>query len=80
MEHQDIQTKVNSILKKYGLNYDTFFESDKCVCISVFWGDWKHDHLCLKHVMREGGFILTNEIITDSDCDCYDAEYRFELP
>lgn len=41
-------------------------------------GDWRHDHLRLKHFMKEIGFEHLEEDVTESDGDdYYTAKHRF---
>ena len=69
-------TLEDNIFKENKLSYDYSVIGDN-VEIEVYWGDWKHDHLRLKNIMSNNGFMCINEHITDSDEDCYDAEYTF---
>ena len=71
-----LEDKIYNIFKENELSYDYSVIGDN-VEIEVYWGDWKHDHLRLKHIMSNNGFMCMNEHITDSDEDCYDAEYTF---
>ncbi len=46
---------------------------------SIFWGDWKHDHLCMKNFLEEHGFRMESKTITEEDgSDAYSAEYVFQ--
>ena len=71
-----LEDKIYNIFKENNLSYDYSVIGDN-VEIEVYWGDWKHDHLRLKNIMSNNGFMCINEHITDSDEDCYDAEYTF---
>lgn len=71
-----LEQKVEKIFKDNELPYEySVFNNE--VSVSIYWGDWKHDHCRLKYIMSNNGFICANEHITDSDSDCYDAEYTF---
>ena len=35
--------------------------------IEIGWGDWKHDHLYCDHIMKENGYTLINEVVTEED-------------
>ena len=75
-----LQEQVNNIFAKHNINYDCEYNCDaQRVIITIIEGDWKHDHRFLKNVMTENGFECVDEYITDSDCDCYDCEYTFQL-
>lgn len=71
-----LKDKIYKLFKENDLNYD-YSVFDNKVNIYVYWGDWKHDHCRLKHIMSDNGFECISEYITDSDDDCYDAEYTF---
>lgn len=46
--------------------------------ISISWGDWKHDHARLNYLMKEIGFTLLEEIVTEEDgSDSYSATHRY---
>lgn len=62
---------ISELLPDYGMG---------SVCIKVTWGDWKHDHLYLDHLMGELGYILVNEDVTEEDgSDCYSSEHYYKL-
>ena len=71
-----LEDKIYNIFKENELNYDYSVIGDN-IEIEVYWGDWKHDHRRLENIMANNGFMCINEHITDSDEDCYDAEYTF---
>lgn len=70
-----LEDKIYNIFKENKLSYDYSVIGDN-VEIEVY-GDWKHDHRRLKNIMSNNGFMCIDEHITDSDEDCYDAEYTF---
>lgn len=75
-----LQERVNKIFAKHNINYDCYYNCNaQQVIITIMDGDWKHDHLFLKNVMGQNGFECIDEYITDSDSDCYDCEYTFQL-
>ena len=48
------------------------------VKVSVEWGDWKHSHLRLDHLLKSQGFLLLKEDVTEEDgSDCYSSEHIF---
>ena len=71
-----LKDKVYNIFKENELNYDYSVIGDN-VEIEVYWGDWKHDHLRLKNIMSNNGFMCINEHIIGSDEDCSVAEFTF---
>ena len=69
--------ELNQYLQTKELYYD-IYETDDGFVISVEWGDWKHDHRYLKHLMGELDYILVDEKITNSDgSDCYSADHYY---
>lgn len=44
------------------------------VTIEIVWGDWKHEHLRCDHLMKQLGYGLCDENITEENGgDCYSA-------
>ena len=60
--------------------YPDLSELDNGVIVaSVEWGDWKHDHSYCDHLMRECGYVCTDEQVTEEDgSDCYSAIHFYE--
>ena len=52
-------------------------EDSEGVHIKINMGDWKHEHLYLKNLMRDIGYVVEDEDIEPSDSDCYTATYLF---
>ena len=78
MERKDIEKDIQRIFEENEMWYDCDVNLDGSVEISVVWGDWKHDHLCLNYVMRENGYILIDEKVTEEDgSDAYSAVHTF---
>jgi hypothetical protein len=78
MERNDIEKDIQRIFKENKMWHDWDVNLDGSVEISVDWGDWKHDHLYLNHVMRENGYILMGEEVTEEDGgDAYSAVHTF---
>lgn len=50
------------------------------VVIEISWGDWKHEHLYADYVMKQHGFLLKNEVVTEENGDdCY-SSIHYYLP
>lgn len=46
--------------------------------VSISWGDWKHDHLWAKTLMKYLGYTEVGEKVTEENgSDCYSAEHYF---
>jgi hypothetical protein len=78
MERNDIEKDIQRIFKEKDIWYEWGVGLDGTVEIEVCWGDWKHDHLYLDHVMRENGYGLAGEMVTESDgSDAYSSVHRY---
>ena len=78
MERNDIEKDIQRIFKENKMWYDWDVDFDGSVEINVEWGDWKHDHLHLNHVMKENGYILMGEKVTEEDgSDSYSAVHTY---
>ena len=78
MERKDIEKDIQRIFEENEMWYDCDVNLDGSVEINVEWGDWKHDHMYLNHVMKENGYCLTDEEVTEEDgSDAYSAVHTF---
>lgn len=74
-----IKEKIKNIFATNGINHEWWVQDDGNVVVSVFWGDWKHDHAALENLMNKNNFALIERIITEEDgTDAYSAEYVFK--
>ena len=49
------------------------------ISIDIDYGDWKHDHLCCDHIMKENGYTLINEVVTEEDgSDTYSSIHYYK--
>lgn len=77
MDNKELRELVTKIFKENKTYFDFYVHDDK-IEIEVFNGDWKHEHLFLKHIMRENMlFAIKEEQIGESDDDSYSARYTF---
>lgn len=75
---KDLEKKVRDVFRENECYYD-FEISNGFIEIYVLWGDWKHDHLFLDHIMQKNGFILKDETIDEEDgSDCYSSTHRYK--
>ena len=74
-----IKKLVKNIFKKNKLYYDWWAETDTMIQIVVNDGDWKHDHLRLRKIMKDNGFDYLGRYITDESNgdDTFSAQYIF---
>jgi len=78
MERKDIEKDIQRIFKENKMWYDWDVNLDGSVEISVDWGDWKHDHLYLNYIMKENGYALISEVVTEEDgSDAYSSVHTF---
>lgn len=49
--------RLQEILSSHKMPYDFTIDSQGFIEITVIDGDWKHDHIALKNVMREAGYV-----------------------
>ncbi len=46
--------------------------------ITIYWGDWKHDHGYLKYLMEQQGLAhVKEEMLEEDGSDCYSAKHIF---
>lgn len=49
-----------------------------CIEVDIRWGDWKHDHGYVDHVMHTLGLSKLDERITEEDqSDCYSSVHIY---
>lgn len=73
--------ELTNYLNENDLYYTDVYETYNTFVIFIDWGDWKHEHLYLNHLMDKLGLIYKNCVITDeNDSDCYSAEYEYYKP
>lgn len=74
-----MEEKLKKIFKENGFTYDWDFDLNlPVIYIYVIWGDWKHDHIYLKNVMKDNGFVYVGEEVTEEDgSDCYSATHTY---
>jgi len=74
-----IEQDIKRIFKENKLRYDYSVHVDGTIEVDVNWGDWKHDHLFLDHIMKNNGYCLKDEVVTEEDgSDCYSSTHLFE--
>lgn len=66
----------SEVYQKGGLTGDP----NTITTVSVTWGDWKHSHGWLDHLMRLRGYKKIKEVVTESDgSDTYSADHIYSL-
>lgn len=70
---------VQRIFKENECWYEWWVNTDGSIEIKVEWGDWKHDHLFLKYIMRKNHYRHIDEVVTEEDgSDTYSAIHTFK--
>lgn len=76
-EVKDVLKANNLPLYEYDV-YNSVFAPVTMVEVRVEDGDWKHDHLCLEHAMKEAEYISKGETdYIESDDDSYTSTHVF---
>ena len=73
-----LYTKIVELLKANGMYYDVEVFCG-VITITVENGDWKHDHIALKNLMKSHGYIFIERHITDEENgdDSFSATYLY---
>ena len=81
MKKELIIKKIESLLSSNEMHYDFSVDDNGFIKIIIDDGDWKHDHLALKIVMKEAGFNFVDRHIPDEeeDDDCFSAVYLYTI-
>ena len=71
---------VKRIFKENNLTYEWWVNpTDGSIVVEVVWGDWKHDHGFLKHIMWKNHYRVVSQVTTEEDgSDAFSAEYEFK--
>ena len=70
---------VQRIMKENDCHYDWDINTDGSIEIVIEWGDWKHDHIWLKHIMRKNHYRCVDEVVTEEDGgDAYSSVHVFK--
>ena len=74
----ELYMKVWKLLSSHQMYYFISVINSSSVSISVHDGDWKHEHLGLRHLMEENGFTFMGKEITGEDgSDSYSAIHTY---
>lgn len=72
-------SEIKKILDDAGISGDV----EQCsipylVAVTIYWGDWKHDHGYLKYLMEQQGLTqVKEELIEENGSDCYSSTHIF---
>ena len=66
-------------LQENDADFNEVYEVDDMFAITIEWGDWKHSHLRADYLMKQIGYILFDEELTESDgSDCYSSIHIYK--
>ena len=73
-----IVEQVQQLFEKMNCPYE-IWEQDGNICISIYWGDWKHDHENADYVMETAfGYRSADETVTEENgSDTYSAVHTY---
>lgn len=71
------QKDIKRIWKENNFSYDYEILSNGHIHIIVEHGDWKHDHLALKYIMRKNHYRVIDMVDYPNGDDSYTAYYKF---
>ena len=71
--------QITMLLEEPGVNFVDIRVKDLQVIITIKWGDWKHDHLCCRHIMQSLGYtFVREEVIEEDGSDAYSAVHYYK--
>lgn len=75
---KNLYDKIVKLLKANNRYYDVEV-FDGVISITVDNGDWKHDHIFLRNIMKSHGYIFIGRHITDEENgdDSFSATYLY---
>ena len=69
----------NKYLNDKGVSCEAFDTNDGRIAVQIDWGDWKHEHGYCDYLMKEKGYLLVNEEVTEENgSDCYSSIHYYE--
>lgn len=70
---------IRKYLKGNNLYCEVYEHANGCISVEIEWGDWKHDHAYCDHLMKQKGYVCTDEQVTEEDgSDTYSAIHFYE--
>ena len=72
-------SEIRKTLKDNDLYCEVYEHANGCISIEIEWGDWKHEHGLCDHLMKQMGYICTDEKVTEENgSDTYSAIHFYE--
>jgi len=73
----ELMNRARAKFREFNTDY-TMTPLNGFVEVEIIWGDWKHDHLFVKHIFSElGAKEYCGTVTEENGSDCYSATYRF---
>lgn len=70
---------AKAVLSESPISFEDVYMEDFMLCVSISWGDWKHDHLCCRQLMQQLGYTFVREEVTEDDgSDAYSAVHYYK--
>ena len=71
--------RISDYLTEKDAEFDEMMQTpDGTLEVHICWGDWKHAHLYMEHLMRELGYHKSHEQVTEEDgSDCYSSIHYY---
>ena len=73
---EEDELKISKLLEENKFHADVYV-NNQALCVEIENGDWKHDHIRLKHFMKDQGYMLLSSTEQPSNDDCYSAIHAF---
>ena len=71
--------EVVSDLMQAACQFPEVWSTNGLIKIEIEWGDWKHNHLFVDHLMKAIGYTKIDERVTEEDgSDCYSATHTYK--
>lgn len=76
---KELRKRVEDLLTANKMFYDFSVDSNGYIEITVVNGDWKHDHIALRNLMRDSEFVFLGRYVPDEETgdDSFSAVYLF---
>lgn len=82
---KDYEEELYKYLKSKNMYPEMYVDSDNTLCVSIQWGDWKHDHMYIDSLINNfffnRGLILNRDtVVTEDDgSDVYSATHYYTV-
>ena len=70
---------ISKYLHENNLYCEVYEHINGSISVEIDWGDWKHDHAYCDYLMKERGYVLMDEQVTEENgSDCYSSIHYYE--